>query len=303
MSTKINRRRLISLGTLAMCMLVIVVALGACSPAEQNNASSNAEPKTEAATPKESTEDPAESKADTDKVENTAEDTAEKDAAKEDSKSSKDETNEAAADKADKADKADEADEGKNADASKSAQNEQPEKSDAADASSADDNAEPSASTAPATQASWADGRDCTSCHTKVADTLENSDCLVSKHTTLECVTCHADASLADVHADVSADDRMPSSLRSSVVDTANCESCHNPETLVEATVDSTILTDDNNTVVNPHDLPGVAEHAEVTCISCHKMHSKTGIEKSASRACQSCHHTNVYECGTCHAA
>ena len=61
------------------------------------------------------------------------------------------------------------------------------------------------------------------------------------------------------------------------------------------------VLTDMNGTIVNPHALPESADHAEVSCVSCHQMHAAGSIEKKAQRACASCHHADVYECYTCH--
>lgn len=82
----------------------------------------------------------------------------------------------------------------------------------------------------------------------------------------------------------------------------ADCASCHSLDDIREATKDSAVLTDVNGTVVNPHDLPEVAEHAEVVCASCHKTHAVAeSTAKNAARACASCHHADVYECYTCH--
>lgn len=269
MITKSNKNRLLILGAIVMCALAVLVALGAYSPLPNHSEASAAESQKEAAVSEEKS-DESQKSANTNVAK--AKDTTS------DNKGAKASENKAAKSTATKTDK-----------------------STAKKADTTDKKA--SKATSSDTQAAWGEGLDCASCHTKVADTLDNDKCLASKHTAVECTTCHADGALADVHATVSADDRMPSSLRASAVDTALCEGCHAPETLAEKTVDCTVLTDDNDTVVNPHELPDVAEHAEVTCVSCHKMHSKTGVEKSASRACQSCHHTNVYECGTCHAA
>ena len=82
-----------------------------------------------------------------------------------------------------------------------------------------------------------------------------------------------------------------------------DCTPCHATEDIVAATAECTALTDDNGTVVNPHDLPAVADHAELACASCHKKHDVGGgIDKTAQRSCVSCHHAYVYECYTCHA-
>lgn len=82
-----------------------------------------------------------------------------------------------------------------------------------------------------------------------------------------------------------------------------DCMSCHALEDIQAATADSTVLTDTNGTVVNPHDLPAIDDHAGITCASCHKSHEVSeSTEKSAKRTCASCHHADVYECYTCHA-
>ncbi len=70
---------------------------------------------------------------------------------------------------------------------------------------------------------------------------------------------------------------------------------------LIAATADSTVLTDEKGTTVNPHDLPAVEDHASINCIDCHKGHSSDTIEVSAMKACTLCHHENVFECYTCH--
>lgn len=82
-----------------------------------------------------------------------------------------------------------------------------------------------------------------------------------------------------------------------------DCTTCHNLDDVKAATEDSTVLTDINGTVVNPHDLPAIEDHAGITCASCHKTHEVSeSTEKSAKRTCASCHHADVYECYTCHA-
>ena len=83
---------------------------------------------------------------------------------------------------------------------------------------------------------------------------------------------------------------------------TCQAEACHGSyETLAEQTSSSTLLTDSNGTVVNPHDLPENADHETVTCGSCHDMHASDDIAETAQKACISCHHMGIYECNTCH--
>ncbi|NTU88375.1 MAG: hypothetical protein HGA54_00470 [Actinobacteria bacterium] len=148
----------------------------------------------------------------------------------------------------------------------------------------------------------WSPESDCSMCHDKESSSFTNAECLTSKHATLDCVTCHTDTTtLGTVHANTSSEGA--SSLSATTVDTAAiCQSCHDVEELKIATADSIVLTDANGNVANPHDLPVSDDHATVTCVDCHKMHSTTNLQKSADRMCSTCHHTDVYECGTCHA-
>ena len=48
--------------------------------------------------------------------------------------------------------------------------------------------------------------------------------------------------------------------------------------------------------------MPDTEKHAEnVTCTSCHPMHSTKTAEETAQAFCRSCHHKDAYECNTCH--
>lgn len=100
----------------------------------------------------------------------------------------------------------------------------------------------------------------------------------------------------------MTANDKMPKKLKKSEVSEDLCLGCHTSyEALTALTADCTLLTDENGTVVNPHALPEVADHDPITCISCHTAHGDKTLEETASSKCLSCHHENVYECGTCH--
>jgi hypothetical protein len=193
----------------------------------------------------------------------------------------------------------------------------------------------------------WTDDADCTLCHAKQAESVENEDLLAYKHAALDCTFCHeyqsVDEDAADVDADTDADDEASveadeapagdedaddvevvddaetpsltmaevhanvtavstvkkSSLVNTSVDEAACLTCHDRDALIEATADCTVLTDAQGTVVNPHDLIEGSQHDQVTCEDCHKMHSNDSA--AAYRACVSCHHAEVWECGTCH--
>lgn len=149
----------------------------------------------------------------------------------------------------------------------------------------------------------WYEENDCATCHTVESDSFEDEACVASKHASLElsCIACHADDTLIELHEDVTADSKLPKKLKETSVPSETCESCHDSEALAETTADSTVLTDDEGTVVNPHAIPAIDEHDDIECMSCHKMHSDKSVEKVAADKCTDCHHENVYECYTCH--
>lgn len=150
---------------------------------------------------------------------------------------------------------------------------------------------------------SWSETSDCGMCHAKEQASFDDGTCAASQHEGTACAVCHADAStLASAHEGATAEKAAKAVLKSAAVDAATCESCHALDEVAAATAGVETLTDANGTVVNPHALPESADHAEVTCTSCHQTHvSGATIEKKAQRACASCHHADVYECYTCH--
>lgn len=126
---------------------------------------------------------------------------------------------------------------------------------------------------------------------------------LARVHVALGCPACHSDAeTLTKAHEGVTAESTLPKRLKKAKIDEGLCLSCHgNHESLAQATAGSTVLTDTEGTVVNPHDLPDVADHAKITCLSCHKIHGDAPVQKTAAVTCVACHHEGVYACGTCH--
>ena len=146
---------------------------------------------------------------------------------------------------------------------------------------------------------------DCAVCHTVEGDSFSDSACAASNHAALTCTTCHSDVDgLASAHDGVAYGDKGAKRLKTTDVAESTCqaEACHGSyETLAEQTSSSTLLTDSNGTVVNPHDLPENADHETVTCGSCHDMHASDDIAETAQKACISCHHMGIYECNTCH--
>lgn len=149
----------------------------------------------------------------------------------------------------------------------------------------------------------WAEKADCAVCHSVEGDSLEDEECAASLHGALdlECVSCHMDDVLIEAHEKASATAKVPKKLKKTTVAAEACMSCHDAEGLAEITADSEVLTDDEGTVVNPHDLPDVKDHAQIACGDCHRLHASKSAASVAYALCLSCHHEDVYECGTCH--
>ncbi len=169
----------------------------------------------------------------------------------------------------------------------------------------ATDNGAAAGTEPPTVEVAWSPDADCAVCHTTESAALPQTPCVAASNDSLNCASCHTDETgLAKAHDGVTTGGKTPSRLKSTNVDPAICESCHGSlESLAERTASSTVLTDANNTTVNPHALPATAKHASVTCGDCHKMHSGDNVATTAPKACSSCHHAGVYECGTCHEA
>lgn len=144
---------------------------------------------------------------------------------------------------------------------------------------------------------------DCAVCHTKEGESLTDETMPASNHEALECTTCHADIEdLEKAHDGVNYGDKTAKRLKQTSIDAESCETCHGSlEELAEKTAQCSVLTDKNGTVVNPHALPENEDHESIDCGSCHSMHKDKAIEDTAKKACKGCHHTDVYECNTCH--
>ena len=119
-----------------------------------------------------------------------------------------------------------------------------------------------------------------------------------------DCSMCHTvEAVLSTEHADVKFGDKAATKATVVTVDPETCISCHGTmEEMAAKTADSTALTDDKGTTVNPHDVPSNEKHEEnpATCTDCHNNHSKD-LPKDSMRYCAQCHHRGTFECGTCH--
>ena len=119
----------------------------------------------------------------------------------------------------------------------------------------------------------------------------------------ISCVSCHADEeALAEVHASMKNPDNAPRRLRKTSVVDAACTACHDTQVLAEATAASEALVDGKGSAFNPHDIPQVEAHEDqLTCLSCHKVHSEADLGQMAVKACSKCHHAGIFECYTCH--
>jgi hypothetical protein len=139
------------------------------------------------------------------------------------------------------------------------------------------------------------------------AESGEDSLYLYGLHQTenaeMACAGCHDQSvGLEVVHEDKTTESRAPIRLRKTGVEAAQCLECHDTSNLSVLTAMSTVLTDKNGTIVNPHAFTPSESHNSVLCADCHKMHKPvTAVLENAQAACKSCHHENVYECGTCH--
>ena len=173
-----------------------------------------------------------------------------------------------------------------------------------------------SASSATATQSSgkakaaaekidFSEKTDCSTCHKVEVKSMTDDKCLagLAPHASIDCLTCHEyNSSLEKAHAKVSPGDKPRKYLKRTKVEESACVTCHDAEKLIEQTESVTALTDTEGTTVNPHEVAAIGTgHDDITCSSCHKMHVSEGADETGGKLCLSCHHTEVYECGTCH--
>lgn len=158
-----------------------------------------------------------------------------------------------------------------------------------------------------------ADDAACRTCHAALCETMADETLLSAPHQDVPCTLCHAqDEAFSTAHEDCTDDTEKKlkklRTLKSTEVATAVCATCHGDwEGLAALTADSAALTDANGLVANPHlvatDLNTAGQHGAVTCASCHVVHAaKRPLEEQAQRLCLQCHHSNTYECYTCHA-
>lgn len=152
---------------------------------------------------------------------------------------------------------------------------------------------------------SFSTDADCAICHETQNSSMSNTACAASNHAAQTCIDCHSDVDgLTKAHDGVAYGDKAAKRLKTTEVDETTCltDACHQSyEALAEKTASSTVLTDSEGTVVNPHAMPENEDHETIDCGSCHSLHSEDPIEDTAQKACQSCHHMGIYECYTCH--
>lgn len=170
----------------------------------------------------------------------------------------------------------------------------------AAPASSSEDDASLSS-----TGGTWSIDGDCGTCHDSEQASMGDTSCIAAAHTSASCISCHSDedGALTQVHDGATADDvSSRTKLKKTTVAAATCQTCHSQDDLIAKTANVDVLTDDEGTTVNPHDLPDTGDHAGIECIQCHTVHEEGDkMEVAAQKTCRTCHHQNVYKCYTCH--
>ena len=171
----------------------------------------------------------------------------------------------------------------------------------------ASENASSGSSKSSAQAVAWSPDIDCTTCHSDQQASLSNTACLKGMHKDAKCTSCHTDTDgLSKAHESASGT-YSGTELESTRVDEKACLSCHGSyDELAAKTASITVLTDSKGTVVNPHAVRTAAvnvkgQHDEITCTTCHTVHASGDSATNAQQECLSCHHQNVYECGTCH--
>ncbi|MEG0015012.1 cytochrome c3 family protein [Gordonibacter sp.] len=164
---------------------------------------------------------------------------------------------------------------------------------------------EATGSAAPEVAFTWSADADCSPCHNAESASMADSACQAAAHeqNAITCTSCHNDAAgLTAAHEGSTTSSKMPTKLTKTKITEQMCLSCHESrEALAVKTANSTVLVDSLGTVVNPHALPASDGHAGIACADCHQMHAAGTPGDLAKKTCISCHHEDVFECGTCH--
>lgn len=132
---------------------------------------------------------------------------------------------------------------------------------------------------------------------------IENYGAMHADRFSLECTSCHSDEEgMERGHAKLNSG-KQAKRLKKTSVGSDVCLACHDQKDLAAGTAGLEVLIDNEGTVVNPHDLPDVADHTAIACTDCHKVHAGCDrtINQTAMATCTGCHHTGTFECGTCH--
>lgn len=153
----------------------------------------------------------------------------------------------------------------------------------------------------------WSPSIDCSTCHVAENDSLSDASCLAGLHEqqNATCISCHTDSEgLTTAHADMGSKDPA-AKLKKTTIDDEACLACHEDYAALaeKSAADGIELVDTEGTAVNPHEVPGLTEsHKNIACVDCHASHvSDADTLSVAQENCISCHHQEVYECGTCH--
>lgn len=146
---------------------------------------------------------------------------------------------------------------------------------------------------------------DCEACHEPETESTLDAECLAGDpaHADLTCIDCHpSDKTLEKVHGKIDADSKPKNKLKKTSVGDEACLECHDLGAVSANTPAEAFLVDLNGTSVNPHDAKALtSSHDELYCVSCHVTHKDGDVNENAYKACLSCHHAEVFECGTCH--
>jgi cytochrome c nitrite reductase small subunit len=147
----------------------------------------------------------------------------------------------------------------------------------------------------------WSPDMDCSACHVMDTyfDSLQDTNLLAYAHAQegLECLDCHEEAAVKQVHEEAVAG----KAIRSKTVDMQFCLDCHvaNEHTSYEEVIGRTAeyMIDDQN--INPHEPHAdTAAVGQMECSTCHQMHEESRL----INACYSCHHSGTFDtCLACH--
>lgn len=80
------------------------------------------------------------------------------------------------------------------------------------------------------------------------------------------------------------------------------CLRCHKDE--LSFPLPSEIdLVDSEGARISAHNIPESPSHESIRCIDCHQNHAvqEEPASETALQLCESCHHTGVFECNSCH--